>query len=350
MGESAKKRLNYLNVIRLVSFAVIICFHIVVELADRKLLGAGTETMYSNCNLHFATAAVSLFFMISGASLMLSSGVQKTFRIGAYYKKRAQRILIPYYVASLIPFVISCHGRIPAGIPKWTVLLNLFAMDGYAKILGFNVMYLVIGEWFLGCLMLIYLVFPLLRFLVVRFPRAVFLIATAVYVLLVFWDPFPIPAEYNVLFKGYDFLLGMYLFLYGERISKKVLFAVVPFVLWMLFLPVELPMAAICRITVFAAAVFILAQKLEPVFASGRRFGSICAGLCRYSYEIFLIHHLVIVGMINRVWSVYRVPFGLPGLIAAMVIVSVVLGILIHFVSAGIIRLGGKFRRKQWQK
>ena len=338
------KRLNYLNVIRLVSFAGIVFYHIVVELAARDMIGPGSEALYCNSNVHIATSAVALFFMISGASLMFSSNKEKTFRIGKYYKKRVLRILIPYYIASLIPFLVICNGQVPAAIRKWKLIFNVFAMDGYATVWGLDVMYLMIGEWFMGCLVILYLLFPLLRYLVCRFPFVTFLTATAAYALLALWDPFPIGPHLNVVFKGYEFLLGMYLITAVDSIPRKLLF---PVIAVFLLCPVPLPVHPTFAITIMAVCLYVLFAKLEPVFAKAPAFNRVCSACCKYSYEIFLIHHFVIVIMIDRIWNAYGLTAGIPVLVLAILGTAILLGIGIHYASAGIIRLGSRlFCRK----
>ncbi len=338
MGKT--KRLNYLNVIRLISFAAIIYYHLVVELAARNMIGPGSESLYCNSNVHIATSAVALFFMISGASLMLSSRKEKTFRVGQYFKKRVLRILIPYYVASFLTFMVLCHGHIPETIRKWKLIFNLFAMDGYATVLGLDVLYLIVGEWFMGCLVILYVLFPLLRALVVRFPAATLIAATAGYIVLALWDPFPIAPHQNVIFKGYEFLLGMYLITAVEKLSPQILFAVVPNLALFLLSPVVLPVHPTFAITIMAVCIYVLFAKLEPVFAKWKPFNTVVAACCKYSYEIFLIHHFVIVIVIDRIWNAYGFTAGLPVLILMILAAAVLLGIGIHYASAGIIRIG----------
>lgn len=335
------KRLNYLNVIRLISFAAIIYYHLVIELAARDMIGPGTETLYCNSNMHIATSAVALFFMISGASLMLSSRKEKEFRIGQFYKKRVLRILIPYYVASFLTFMVLYHGQIPLTIQKWKLIFNLMAMDGYATVLGMNVMYLIVGEWFMGCLVILYVLFPLLRALVVRFPAATFIAATAGYIVLALWDPFPVPPHQNVIFKGYEFLLGMYLITLTDRISPKIMIAAAAVIALFLLYPVPLPVHPTFAITITSVCIFVLMAKLEPVFAKGKAFCTACSVCCKYSYEIFLIHHFVIVVIIDRVWNAFGITAGLPVLVIMIIASAVLLGIGIHYASAGLIRLGG---------
>ena len=45
---------------------------------------------------------------------------------------------------------------------------------------------LTIGEWFLGCLILLYLIFPLLRFFMIKSEKFFFIIATGIYLIVLF--------------------------------------------------------------------------------------------------------------------------------------------------------------------
>ena len=336
---AAAKRLNYLNVIRLLSFAVVFFCHFIMEFSARNMIPAESEKLITSPNIHIGTPAVALFFMISGAGLILSSEKEAQFDIGRYFKKRVLRILIPYYVASLTTYFLHWYRRIPFTAPKWTIIFNLTAMDGYLKVLGFDTMYVIVGEWFMGCLVILYVLFPFLRACVRKAPQATFWIATVLFAVLAVWNPFPISQHQNVIFKCYDFLIGILL----VRNAKKLPgWTVIPALLVIgitLFWPVKIPVPSAFKITGTAASVFLLFQKSEDRLAKHVKFNQFCSMCCTYSYEIFLIHHFVIVVLIDRFPQLRGTPAGLALLVVLILACSILLGIAIHMTAELIIRL-----------
>ena len=100
------------------------------------------------------------------------------------------------------------HGN-NAGIPKWKLVFSVLGLDGYLLPLGAN--FYKIGEWFLGCLLLIYLLFPLLRRL--QNGRRRCLAATAalgaVWLVWPLCCPPPWDAAHTVLGRVFVFWCGM---------------------------------------------------------------------------------------------------------------------------------------------
>lgn len=67
------------------------------------------------------------------------------------------------------------------GIPKWRFVLTLIGMDGYLSEYGSG--FYVLGEWFLGFIVLFYIIFPLLRYLLKKNELVMWIIVLALYVI-----------------------------------------------------------------------------------------------------------------------------------------------------------------------
>jgi peptidoglycan/LPS O-acetylase OafA/YrhL len=109
---------------------------------------------------------VKWFFILSGLGIALSC--RKWRGAKEFYAKRVCAVLAPFWVAyiavSLYHFVMS--GRRIFPVPGGSFMASMAGMDGwFLSMRGasrFSGGYLV-GEWYLGCLMLIYLAYPLVR-------------------------------------------------------------------------------------------------------------------------------------------------------------------------------------------
>ena len=74
MQNSKNVKYRAMNWMRVMAFLFIIVYHFMVELEQKGNYSFDNSLVYySNSNLHIAIIGVSLFFMISGAGLMLSS-------------------------------------------------------------------------------------------------------------------------------------------------------------------------------------------------------------------------------------------------------------------------------------
>ncbi len=307
-----KSRCCALDDLRFLSFGCIIFYHMVVQLwMDGIRDGLAVQPFFSNANIHIATLGVNLFFMISGAGLMLSG--RENFSVRRYYLKRFTRILVPFYVVWLLYFLVKLavsRPVFPAGIPAWRIVFTLLGMDEYWHMAGIETFTLGIGEWFLGCIMLMFLIFPLLRKAVLSHPALTLCIATVYYLLMVTFYPFTeIPVNMNFFTRIYPFLFGMVLGSLQSRrmqpdafsesgtrriLPRQVLFVTLPVIAVFLVLPVSIPLSDEYKGMIFSVCVFLTFFALEDLLAKPVRLNRFLQTFSLYSYEIFLVHHVII--------------------------------------------------------
>ena len=345
-----KQRIRYFDLLRVLSFVSIIYYHMVVEMHLAGYWDADfADSLCSNKNMHIATLAVAIFFMLSGAALIVSGPPARNteargpaFKVLEFYKKRFLRLLIPYYVANVLYILLyfaAHHGTLDGlfgeNIPKWRAVFTLLGLDQWILMHGHGVYTTGIGEWFLGALLILYLLFPLLRYLVLKAPGFTLAAATAVYLVLAIWDPFSVVSYMNLFFKGYEFLLGMYLGLYWKKLPRPCAVISLAVMLMFFFAPVTLPVGDPFRITVLALACFIGFSWTEQIPERYMpRFIRIISGV---SYEIFLVHHLVICKILERFppgWG--SVPARVRTF-ALQLIVMTAAGLAVKYISSAII-------------
>ena len=85
-------------------------------------------------NMHFAMIACGLFIFISGATITYSNK-NRDIKHMEFYKKRLSRVLIPFYIAYIIYFVIKVISLkniyIYGGVPKWKFIWTILGIDEY---------------------------------------------------------------------------------------------------------------------------------------------------------------------------------------------------------------------------
>ncbi|MBR1622925.1 MAG: acyltransferase [Pseudobutyrivibrio sp.] len=302
MQNSKNVKYRAMNWMRVMAFLFIIVYHFMVELEQKGNYSFDSSLIYySNSNLHIAIIGVSLFFMISGAGLMLSS--MRKWDIKDFYRRRFTKLLIPFYIVELFTLVASFAIKqewiayFPF-ISKGKAILNLFAMDGYFE-QYFPTFSLHVGEWFLGALIMLYAIFPLLRFCMEKNRYLTMIAATAYYLIIIIGNLSTISPWTNVFVKAYDFVLGMFLIVEIPRAMEKknirIILRILSAILilaGLVYQPV-LPTPYTINNLVYALAIFILFFSLEND-REARNIDKVIDSICAISYEIFLVHHIII--------------------------------------------------------
>ena len=190
---------------------------------------------YAGRNLTLGQQGVTLFFILSGCTSVLSirsilrkqgaaenrNGSSMAFRKAAlsYYGKRLLALMPLFWCAYFAAFLLF---RAPGGdVFSFRYLLTLIGFDGYLAMSGVPTQYLV-GEWFLGAILILYLLFPLLYELIRRFPRITAAVILILYILYTELYPFSRMKETDVLLRIPEFCFGIYYMLYREAALEKL--------------------------------------------------------------------------------------------------------------------------------
>ncbi len=305
-----KKRYNFMNLLRALSMMSIVFYHMIFTLYLYGIRQHDSIKMFfSTTNVHIAKVGVSLFFILSGCGLMLSSD-NENFKIIDFFKKRFVKILIPFYIVYFFALIYHIavgdlhlpHPFLERHLKPYSFIFTVFGMDAYVDTFGITSCSLGIGEWFLGCLIMMYVLFPLLRFCMMRRPYMTMGIATLYYALMIaryyeFTGLSQVPMFTNFVIKIYDFIIGMFL---ARIIGKLPKWSFIPgliVTLFFLFCPIVLPGGDSFLIIIQSVGVFFAFFGLEPILENKDKFNGIVSKICAYSYEYFLIHHVVITDM-----------------------------------------------------
>lgn len=293
-----------MNWLRVLAFLFIILYHFMIELEQTGSYVFDNKSVvyYANANLHIAIIGVSLFFMISGAGLMLSS--RKRWNVKDFYKRRFTKLLIPFYIVELFTLVASFSIKrewisyFPE-VSKVKVVFNLLGMDGYFE-QYFTTYCLHVGEWFLGALIMLYALFPLFRFCIEKNRYITISIATIYYLIMILGGFSSITPWTNVFVKAYDFVLGMFLILEIPKIMEhrtaKIairIMAAIVILFGMIYKP-AVPIPFTITNLLYAAVIFIFFFSMETVWGKCEKADRLIDRICLISYEIFLVHHIVI--------------------------------------------------------
>lgn len=204
-----------LDVVRLAALLPVLCYHYCIEAA--RLGFAVPTALIGRGMADWVEVGLAWFFLLSGAALCLQW--QGRFEARRYFVGRAAATYPAFWLGfgALFLYGEVLHGN-NADIPRWRVMFSVLGLDGYLA--PVTVTFYKIGEWFLGVILILYLVFPLLlRCMETAAHRRVLALCMAV--LAVVWPlvcPAPWEAGHTVLGRLPAFALGVW---FGTLLKKN---------------------------------------------------------------------------------------------------------------------------------
>lgn len=296
-------RIFYPDFIRVTALLCILLYHFQTEAVNRTAFFQGIPFITSGIHkLSIGHIGVSLFFILSGASLMISTN---PFHAGFFLKKRWISLFPAYYTVWICAFagtVLFMPHKLD-NIPFWTILLTFFGLDGYVYSICPN--FYMAGEWFFGCLLLIYILYPLLRIGIENIPHILLPVILFLWFVLMGTVSTPLQPQHVFYFRLPEFLFGMYLMKYWNRHIH--LQGIIGFFIFLLFLMMP-PMSGnyqVFRIAGSGIGIFMTLRAFAEWINSFilPKLKRIISFLAEISYEIFLLHHFILMLILQIFFS-----------------------------------------------
>lgn len=308
MGTIAKKRIYYFDLLKIISVLIVFLYHIYMDMYvihpmhNLKTL----ESILIRPNLNLGMFACGIFIFISGATLKLNERDESVLH---FYTRRLVRILIPFYITYIIYFFIRAitfrNIHLFGGIPKWRFIFTLMGIDEYLNAAGISTFSLGIGEWFLGCIILCYLAYPLLSYLNKKNYVITFLFMTAFYFYInINYDRYftVMPSYFNFLSQVYNFYLGILFvelkkdkkIVISDKMKVGLIICNLSVLLYLYFSKKYLMIPDNFKTTVAIIVTYGLFSYLERYI---ERFDLFTKNIDRFNkiaFEFFLVHHFVI--------------------------------------------------------
>lgn len=290
-----KDRILYLDLVRILSFIMVTMYHFYVA-ADAYGISGSLES-YKSVSHIMAPLALSAFFMVSGAALIYQYSDRCSLK--EFYKKRFFGIFPLFWLAYLFAFLdyfYQAKGMPEA--PKVNFLLTVIGMDGYLN--DYLPTFYLLGEWFLGMLVMLYLLFPLYRKIMLkcRYILPVVFLAGSVWLLLA--NPFPMVIEKNLIVCSFYFVLGMMIemirlhadkkkFAIGRRIAAAA--GLVLFIILLVMERTDVSIDSYCKIFLRTVSCYMMIMEAAE-WMRGKRLRELIYAVSRHSYAFFLLHHV----------------------------------------------------------
>lgn len=334
-----RKRVFYLDLVRALAAVLVVITHFnnpYLHQAQKRHVFA-----YEPFGIYIGNLGVSLFLIISGAALMMTYGGPRL-DLRVFYWKRFKGIYPMFWTAWILGtlyFFLANQGVARNHAPTRAFLFTFFGVDGMAANFHIQTMYLL-GEWFLGFIVLFYIVFPLLRWAVMTYPKttaaAIFVIYAVTFVLLN-EIPHSFPNLIVLPLRLPELAFGMYFVRYVHRLPT---WAILPWVLpcaCVLIISARRPLLNEDFATPFVgvACFFILAMAARYLDVGPVR--EPVALIAKYSYPIFLVHHVVIMKIFESTDTRAFSTLQLYMLFAAMSIIVFGLSVGLHRLNANVV-------------
>ena len=273
-----------LDLVRISGILTVVVYHYQVETAA---LGLCPVQLFPD-QAELVQVGVYGMTILSGACLSRQEK-NRTWSLKRYFAGRFWAIYPLFWSCFFPVFLYSdllCGNN--RNVASWKILFSVAGVDGYLQ--SFTPTFYKIGEWYLGCILFLYALFPLFWRLVRR--RGPFLVlASGAFIWLVgpfLFDPvrlYPTLAGQMPLF-----LTGIFLGWYLPSVRLLGMAAGL-----VALVSAFLGGAAYWTVTAAAAAVFALTFSLgQSLFFGREKLSAVLRWLSRRCFGVFLVHHLAI--------------------------------------------------------
>ncbi|MCF0220937.1 MAG: acyltransferase [Fibrobacter sp.] len=305
---SGTTRIFEFDIIRVLAMFWVVTYHFGCEYSLPLVAGGRAPLLIFFCdtpNFDFGNVAVTMFLVLSGALLYNKYGKGNVKSIPSFYVKRFKAIYPPFWILNLyVPLSMFRHWMADgnlffAGNPL-KLLLTVVGLDGYLQLFGMKSYYFC-GDWFVGAIVFLYLVFPLLSWAYSK-SRVALLTVLGVGYMLQFLSPdswqweisaFPV----TLVLK---FVLGFLVmdFLPGLRRRSVGWVALAVFAVLCVWNNFPLPILRNDMLgTVAGIAVFLGVLNFGSRIRESSVVGKVILKIAPMAYCVFLIQHVAIVWM-----------------------------------------------------
>lgn len=256
------------------------------------------------------------FFILSGVLLYQHHADLKN--ITKFYIKRLYSIYPSYYVAYLPVFLLLLllrPGYFKQAHPV-AFFLTILGFDGYTSKAISNY-YTLVGDWFLGIIILLYIVFPFILKGVKKNSGIYLFVALAFFIAFLNWRMLNQNAFRNIFSCVLSFSLGMII----EKLHLYKYISI-PVLLTLCFTPIGFLVNFNILVHIVGICLFFILYYCGSVL---KKYSLICAFdtiISKVSYEMFLIQHVIIVFACDFIKIDKSLKF-ISGLIALIVVIYI---------------------------
>lgn len=285
-----KKRDISLDYIRVIATIMIVVFHFASSFAKDGSIFVRTA------NSTWGGLGTALFFLLSG--FLLRKRHHDISSIKEFYISRWLSIFPPFYLAFIVAYlfnVIRLHSFFYQA-PAYTLIYTVLGIDNLLKWFGIT-SYAIVGEWFTGIIIILYILFPILNRIMKRLRWSATTILLIVYVLGILLGWYAVMPDISFVSCTFIFWVGMLIAdasdnLRNHKFSPYVgSFSLLLFVLLIvIYMPIPQVMATHLEAVLLFVGLYILTAQAKEDGLAARTV----TYFSKTSYEVYLVHHFVV--------------------------------------------------------
>lgn len=288
MGEQKKEHIIACDFIRAVCALGIVLYHYSIHIED-----AGLRVVFQLWQIEWSDVIVTIFFMLSGAVLYYNYPVLASLK--SFYYKRWKSVFPFFYMIFIPKFLINViryKSFFYLGSP-FGLLLSLLGVDGYFSYRFES--YYMMGEWFLGAIILLYVLYPAVLWLFQKSSLLTTALTVAGYGFVLYTDIFIIDPLRNLLSCLMCFELGMFFMKYRKLLSGKAACGIsMVFVIIVCASEKIYPFYPVTRYHLTGIFLFVAFFTLGDYIMKIPYVSPVLSEISSISFPVFLVHHLVI--------------------------------------------------------
>ncbi len=320
VGEN--KRIYELNFIRAICAMGIVYYHLSLNLNNDIIRNLNVFP----CGVDIGSVFVTAFFILSGVVLFHNYYRVKSIKL--FYWKRWKSIFPSFYIVYGIIALIYLLNQIEWYFDKpfYTLPLSLIGMDGYLYALLPT--WYIVGEWFLGAIIFLYLLYPVLNYLVRKHELCTWIVVELLFIITMKFNMFNQLPFRNIFSCIFSFTFGLIAekhTLYKNKFVLRVsvvCMAILPFIPSQFYSTLLKNLAGIFAFfTLYVLGRY--AMIIKPV-------AYVIDKISNVSYEIFLLQHIMIFKVVS-VWNPEPIFLTIILMLITMVIIYIVSYIISKF-------------------
>ena len=284
-------RLFWPDFIRAVACICVVTVHFNANVSAWWTLDNGIALNYF-MGMYLGTIGVNLFFIISGAMLMYTYLKRGAEPLREFYKRRFTTVYPMYWMAFFFATCVSffVFGYMPSDNILW-IINDITGFSGYLTMLGLTpIAFYQLGEWFLGAIICLYILAPILLFGIDKYGKQTLSICFIVYILLIKLEV----NEKFVLMYVPHMLIGMVLIKLKEKFNFKESIISVALLLFLYLMQDILRLRNDIYSFLACICIYIILGFIGSNIEKINMLDKIVRWIAKYSYPIFLIHHRLI--------------------------------------------------------
>lgn len=317
------KRIYAFDFIKSICALGIICFHFGCHTKN-----LGWLVTLPNLTGSWGSVLVVVFFLISGALLYLHHN--KIDSVWAFYKRRWIAIFPAFYLAYLFVFLersLIYHSAIALRHPLKYYIFTVTGMDGYFFAWTQHHTYYILGEWFLGAIILAYLFYPVLLYLLNKNEFFTSSIVLILFILTYKQNMFAQGPFRNIFSIIFSFYFGMLIMKHQIFLKQRI--SIVAFIFLLLFLLVPFQRDSTISAQVNGILLFFVLYGIGSKIITISILKKFTIKLSNISYEIFLLQHVIILYML-KIWNPQSVFYAL-GWLGLTIVRVIFAAFILHY-------------------